>query len=194
MGNKKISGGLQDGEIKPEETSKEENGEEILPKEAEGIPQEKVEASEILNKEDLKKENRTLKRKVFRGSIFTGPLPPPEIFEKYEKVCPGAADRIICMAEKQMNHRHSLEEKFLDSSSRNSIVGIISALIVSITVIVVGGVCIVKGYSISGTIFGGMGIATIVTTFLRNTKMKNEKYDKDVEVDDNADIEHNKNK
>ena len=30
---------------------------------------------------------------------FSGPLPPPEIIEKYESILPGAADRIIRLAE-----------------------------------------------------------------------------------------------
>jgi uncharacterized membrane protein len=38
-----------------------------------------------------------------------GPLPSPEAFEKYNRVLPGAADRILKMAETQATHRQSLE-------------------------------------------------------------------------------------
>lgn len=33
-------------------------------------------------------------------SEFSGPMPPPSILSGYEKILPGAADRILSMAEK----------------------------------------------------------------------------------------------
>src|SRR5258705_11795241 len=37
-------------------------------------------------------------------TIYQGPLPPPENFAAYEHVLPGAADRILKMAENQAAH------------------------------------------------------------------------------------------
>ena len=39
----------------------------------------------------------------------SGPLPPPEFFRAYEDTLPGAADRILAMAERQQEHRQSQE-------------------------------------------------------------------------------------
>lgn len=36
---------------------------------------------------------------------FSGPLPPPQILGQYDEVLPGAAERILRMAEKQQDHR-----------------------------------------------------------------------------------------
>jgi len=47
---------------------------------------------------------------------FSGPLPPPEILRKFDEVVPGAAERIIKMAEDQSIHRKELE--------KNSLVGV----------------------------------------------------------------------
>ena len=33
--------------------------------------------------------------------IYSGPLPPPQMLKEYEGICPGAADRIISLAEKR---------------------------------------------------------------------------------------------
>jgi uncharacterized membrane protein len=33
------------------------------------------------------------------GTYFAGPLPPPQILEKYNSIVPGSAERIIKMAE-----------------------------------------------------------------------------------------------
>lgn len=39
---------------------------------------------------------------------WSGPLPQPEILEKYDQIVPGAAERIIRMAEKEQSARHEL--------------------------------------------------------------------------------------
>ena len=49
-------------------------------------------------------------------AAFSGPLPPPSLLKGYEEVCPGSADRIITMAEKQQQHRHSMEKWGLAAS------------------------------------------------------------------------------
>lgn len=55
-------------------------------------------------------------RRVLMGTMvameqkmYSGPLPPAEEIEAYERVCPGAADRIITMTEKSLEHRISSE-------------------------------------------------------------------------------------
>src|SRR5258707_15759850 len=42
-------------------------------------------------------------------TLYQGPLPQPEDFANYERVLPGAADRILKMAETQATHRQGLE-------------------------------------------------------------------------------------
>lgn len=46
---------------------------------------------------------------------FSGPLPPPTVFEHYEKVLPGAAERIMAMTENEQAHRHKCEGKLTTS-------------------------------------------------------------------------------
>jgi uncharacterized membrane protein len=42
-----------------------------------------------------------------------GPLPPPESLKQYDVIVPGAAERILLMAEKEMEHRHQRENRTL---------------------------------------------------------------------------------
>lgn len=42
---------------------------------------------------------------------YSGPLPVPEHFARYEKVLPGAAERILRMAEMEQQKRNDLVEK-----------------------------------------------------------------------------------
>jgi uncharacterized membrane protein len=46
---------------------------------------------------------------VSRVSLFSGPLPPAEQFEQYERVLPGCADRIVTMAESALTHNLQAE-------------------------------------------------------------------------------------
>lgn len=45
----------------------------------------------------------------------SGPLPAPEDLAHYDVICPGAADRIISMAESNMDHRQTMERTLIKS-------------------------------------------------------------------------------
>ncbi|MFE1574143.1 DUF2335 domain-containing protein [Comamonas odontotermitis] len=57
-------------------------------------------------------------------TAHSGPLPAPETLAGYDQVLPGAAERILCMAEKQQESRIVLEEAQLnaDINHRNEMV------------------------------------------------------------------------
>lgn len=40
---------------------------------------------------------------------WSGPLPPPATLEQYERLMPGAAQKLMDMAEAEQRHRHALE-------------------------------------------------------------------------------------
>lgn len=111
---------------------------------------------------------------------FSGPIPPPDIIEKYERILPGAADRIITMAEQQATHRQAMEKKMIESESRDGLLGIIFAFLLGfgclIACVVV--VCLVpkNAGAISSAFLGVTGIGSITTGFIqsaRRTKPKN---------------------
>lgn len=43
------------------------------------------------------------------SASYSGPLPPPKHFEKYEQTLPGSADRILTMAENEQINRNTWE-------------------------------------------------------------------------------------
>ncbi len=45
-----------------------------------------------------------------RMETFKGPIPPPAVLEAYESLVPGAAQRILKMAENQASHRQEIEK------------------------------------------------------------------------------------
>jgi uncharacterized membrane protein len=62
-------------------------------------------------------------------TLFRGPIPPVEDFEGYERILPGAADRILKMAENQAGHRQSLERRALTGDLVKAMMGTILAYI-----------------------------------------------------------------
>jgi uncharacterized membrane protein len=42
---------------------------------------------------------------------ISGPIPSPEILAGYEKILPGAADRLVQMAEREQRHQHELDKR-----------------------------------------------------------------------------------
>ena len=65
---------------------------------------------------------------VRQPTSFSGPLPPPEVLEKFERVSPGAAKIIVDMAKNQSEHRQGLENRVIDSGINNSKLGLIFGL------------------------------------------------------------------
>ena len=49
---------------------------------------------------------------------FSGPIPPPSILEGYERLVPGAADRILKMAESESRHQQEIEFAALNGDIR----------------------------------------------------------------------------
>jgi len=60
---------------------------------------------------------------------FQGPIPPVEDFAGYERILPGAADRILKMAENQAGHRQTLERRALSGDLIKVMMGTVLAYI-----------------------------------------------------------------
>jgi uncharacterized membrane protein len=116
-------------------------------------------------------QQRQLQR-IARAEAFSGPLPPPQILEKYNEIVPDAANRIITMAENQAKHRHQLESEAIKSEIRNSRTGLHYGFIIGIAAILGGVVCTLAGYQIGGGIIGGTGITGLVGVFVYGSRSK----------------------
>lgn len=118
-------------------------------------------------------------------SEFRGPLPPPDILKQYDEVDRGLANRIVCMAEKEQEHRHGRENKCIRADSRDSLLGIFSAWFICVSMIYTGGRIVLGVPHISGLLSGSVislaGFGGVIGVFIRGTNptWKNNNVNKD---------------
>lgn len=117
---------------------------------------------------------------------FSGPLPHPDILRGYEDILPGAAERILQMAEKQQNHRLGMEEKIIFDDSKERSRNSVFAFLLTFTVIAIGGFLIYKGKNIAGfgTVF--LGLVPIIGQF-SNRKSSNSSKEDNNDGDNDSD-------
>jgi uncharacterized membrane protein len=87
-------------------------------------------------------QNGELVRKVTNAVLslvhqetFSGPLPHPGHLAEYDHVLPGAADRILGMAEKEQAHRHEWEDQSLRFDFYYSVLGIVLGFLIALALL-----------------------------------------------------------
>lgn len=97
---------------------------------------------------------------------FAGPLPPPLVLGQYEEICPGAADRIISMAEHQSAHRQKLESAVVASNCEGQRRGPLFGFALASMVILIGGLLLWNGRDVAGLTALITALASIVVPFV----------------------------
>jgi uncharacterized membrane protein len=97
---------------------------------------------------------------------FAGPLPPPEVLERYNQVLPGAAERIIVMAESQHDHRQHLESTVISEGVKAQRLGTILGFVVAMTTILGGIFLMYTGKESTGLASVITALAGLVGVFI----------------------------
>lgn len=124
---------------------------------------------------NLKQPNNTISGvQVRHESHFSGPLPRPEDLEKYDNIVPGAAERILQMAEKEMQHRHEEDSKLSKNVITTTYLSILAAFL---CVIIISFLSFYAMHIGSPTVGGGIAvgaIAAVAGIFLAKKKKAKE--------------------
>lgn len=112
---------------------------------------------------DNRQSIQATSRKV---SFSSGPIPPPEILKGYEQTLPGAADRIIAMAEKETNHRHDMEKSTSDKEFREARTGQVLGFLIGCLIIIAGVVMAILGKPWTGAAIVGGAVIGLVIAFI----------------------------
>lgn len=97
----------------------------------------------------------------------SGPLPSPHEFEHYDAVLPGAAERILAMAEREQDFQHAIISRDAHAEHRSVLIGQASAFIIAMVFLAASVYLVVRGHSVPGTILGVTDLGVLVGLFLR---------------------------
>ncbi|EIK4807922.1 DUF2335 domain-containing protein [Vibrio parahaemolyticus] len=96
---------------------------------------------------------------------FSGPLPPPDIMKGYEDICPGAARDILDMAKNDAEHIRQMQKGALRGNTIETVLGIISGLIISLSAIGAITYAAVSGQPVTAGVVGS--VAVLAGVFMR---------------------------
>ena len=124
-----------------------------------------------LSRDSSNRRTETTVQAVVQKYHHSGPLPMPEQLAQYEAYCPGAADRIIRMAENQAAHRQEIEKIVVRQQARNSMVGLLFGFLIGMTAILSGAWVASAGYSWEGFATSFAGLGSLVGVFVYGKKV-----------------------
>lgn len=120
---------------------------------------------------------------ILLQASWDGPLPPPEILQHYDTIVPGAANRILEMAENWQRHQEQYEKteqeqegyalattrKVVMGNSKRSYLGVICAFVIAITGLVGGIILSATGSWTSGLTISLSSLAILTGVFVYGT-------------------------
>ena len=109
---------------------------------------------------------RSVSVTMIQERSHSGPLPDAETLIKYNSVIPDGADRIMKMAEKQQEHRMSIENKVIQSQTKQSGLGQWFGLIIGLVGIGCGTFLAYSGETTVGGIIAGGTVVSLVSVFV----------------------------
>jgi uncharacterized membrane protein len=97
---------------------------------------------------------------------FSGPSPHPALLAKYNEVIPNGAERIMAMAERQSDHRESLEAQAVAGNLASQARGSHYVFIICIIALVGGFALILTGKSADGLVAIISSLAALAGVFI----------------------------
>ncbi|GIW33744.1 DUF2335 domain-containing protein [Meiothermus sp.] len=120
-----------------------------------------------------------------QGEINVSPLPKPSDFEGYERVLPGAASRLMEMAEREQRalielrqQDAQLTKQMMEYDYKSFRAGQWMGLVVTIFSLAAAFVLAYRDNNIAAAGFGVTGLAVLVGVFLRNRFVPNQQEQK----------------
>ncbi len=112
---------------------------------------------------------------------FAGPLPSPQTFAEYDKIVPGAAERILVMAEKDAEFQRAITHKALKAEASERRLGQILGFCIGLASLITTGIALFFNQPTAASIIGGTTVVGLVTVFVlgRDSGSKKQAEDKE---------------
>lgn len=121
--------------------------------------------------------------RIIRQFVFSGPLPPPQILKGYNEIIPGAAERIMCMAERQAQHRQGIERDSLNAEIRDGRRGQLFGFILAMTAVLGAIYCFSMGYTTGGSVIGLSTVTGLVSVFVYGRHQKRKETEAKIKLE-----------
>jgi uncharacterized membrane protein len=102
--------------------------------------------------------------------VHQGPLPDPETLGGYEHILPGAAERVMQMAEREQRHRHKQEGRMVAGEYLMRLFGQMGAIVAIGFLTVLAAFCAWLHEPIAAGVIVAIGAAS--TAFLRHSNLR----------------------
>lgn len=109
-----------------------------------------------------KMSNETKQEIISYLEMYSGPIPHPSILEGYEKLYHGASKEIINNGIAESKHRRKLESDRQKRRGRLAWTSLIVISMVTILFICLSAYLILHNHSIAGSVFGTVGVFTLL--------------------------------
>lgn len=101
-----------------------------------------------------------------QGTLSTGPLPPAQQIEEYERLIPGSGQILFDEFQAQGVHRRKMETILVVSDAVRSFFGVVAGLALAGYIVYTGTELLRQGHSIDGFAAIGTAVAIAVGPFL----------------------------
>ncbi len=115
---------------------------------------------------------------IISGVSVSGPIPAPQILQQYNTILPGAAERIIRMAEKQSDHRMDLEKKVVYSNVKKSYIGMVLASAIACYGLWIAKEISVRGNPATAGIIATLDIGGLISIAVYNIRAQRKEREK----------------
>lgn len=104
---------------------------------------------------------------------YEGPLPPSSEFERYNFIVPGAAERILAMAERSLAHAHDIEKKQLEEGVKIEKMGTYLGFILGAGAFLAALVALHWGYPYVAVTFVSFPVMRVILGLISTKNQKN---------------------
>lgn len=128
-----------------------------------------------VDSQELRPGNLRRLEAVLQQTRYVSQLPPPDDLERYERLLPGSAERLLGAGEREQHHRHEIENraaaldedampKFYAGQRRGQVISAVVALGYE----AIMAVAVLEGYPIEGIVGAAIGIGAMIWAMRRD--------------------------
>ncbi len=111
-------------------------------------------------------------RVTTKAEAYQGPIPSPEMLRRYEEILPGAAERILRMAEDQAAHRRRIEAVVIPGNAANERRGQFMAFVLAVLFGTLSFILVLEGHDAAGGILGTTAVLGLTSSFLAGRRAR----------------------